>query len=408
MIDDQGVVQPENRTVPDFLPYHKQLADLLEQHEEGLWNWFASDNMAEQAFDEHRLYLLKNSVRLDADTYGELYAQAQHVADELGITAPLTLFQGQGDSRNAALIFIPGEVNIIFQGDLMDFLSHDEMTSVLAHEMAHFLHQTRDEGRYFNSDRLLDWICGEPRAHQAHGTSMWLSRLYQEIFADRIGLFACKDRDVAISSLVKVGSGLSKVSVDAYLAQAREALEMNKGDGTAGQSHPETYVRAIALSDWAQDPDTADEKLAALVEGTAKLERLDLLKQTEITALTRAVISVFLAADWADTELMDVHAKAFFIDYVRPKTPETTSQTAENPLSQIAQMDDSLKEFFAYVLADFVTVDPDLDDTPLMAAFDFSALWGFAEAFDKVVSADLKLTIKKVREIRNARAEATT
>lgn len=405
MIDDQIAASPGDVTVPDFLPYHKQLADLLEQHEEGLWSWFASDNMAEQAFDDHRLFLLKNSVRLDADTYGDLYGQAQHVADMLGITAPLTLFQGQGDSRNAALIFIPGEVNVIFQGDLMEFLSPDEMTSVLAHEMAHFLHQTRDEGRYFNTDRLLDWICGEPRAHQAHGTSMWLSRLYQEIFADRVGLFACKDRDAAISSLVKVGSGLSKVSVDAYLAQAREALEMNKGDGTAGQSHPETYVRAIALSDWAEDPDTADEKLVALVEGTAKLERLDLLKQTEMAALTRAVISTFLADDWGDTELMGMHAKAFFIDYARP---DTTSQDTDNPLVQIAQMDDSLKEFFAYVLADFATVDPDLEDTPLMAAFDFSAQWGFAEAFDEVVLADLKLTIKKVRDIRSARAEATT
>lgn len=391
--------------VPEILPYHKRLADLLERNEDGLWKWFASDDMAEQAFDDHRLHLLKNTVRLDLDTYGELYAQAQHIADKLGIKAPVTLFQGQGDSRNAALVFIPNEVNVIFQGDLMEFLSPDELTSILAHEMAHYLHQTRENGRYFITDRLLDWICGEPGVHHAHANSIWLSRLYQEIYSDRVGLFVCEERDAAISSLIKVGTGLSKVSVDAYLAQAREALELNKGDGTGGFSHPETYVRAIALSDWAGDAQTADEKLPALVEGFAKLERLDLLRQQEMSDLTRILIDEFLKPEWGDAEILEAHARTFYPEYKRPVAPAEKTLDEDHPLKQIADFDDSMKEYFAYILADFATIEPELEDTPLMAAFDFSALWGLADVFDKIATDDLKLKAKKVKDIRAKRAE---
>ena len=395
-------MEPAAASAPDFLPYHKKLADHLEREEDGLWNWFASDNMAEQAFEDQRLMLLKNTVRLDLDTYGELYAQAQSVADKLGIEAPITLYQGQGDTRNAFLVFIPGEVNVIFQGDMMEFLGPDELTSVLAHEMAHYLHNTRDEGRYFIADRLLDWICGEPGAHQAHGTSMWLSRLYQEIFADRIGLFVCDNRDAAITSLIKVTTGLSKVSVDAYLTQARETLDLNKSDGAGGRSHPETYIRAIALSDWADDASGADEKLRDLVEGKPKLERLDLLGQQEMTDMTRTLIDTFLAPDWGDSEMLDAHARTFFPEYKRARQQNDGEDT---PLS-MAEMDESMQEYFAYVLADLATVETELEDTPLMAAFDLSDTLGIADAFDQIAKKDLKL--KAVKDIRAKRAEAAS
>jgi len=406
MTNENPVEPPEKADIPDFLPYHKQLADLLESHEEGLWRWFASDKLTEQAFDEQRLYLLKNAVRLDAETYPDLYAQAQDVAKRLEITAPVTLYQGQGDNRNAALIFTPGEVNILFQGDLITFLSAAEMTTVLAHEMAHFLHQTREDGRYFNTDRLLEWICGEPNAHQAHGVSAWLSRLYQEVFADRVGLSVSGDRDAAITSLVKVGTGLSKVSVDAYLAQAREALSLNKGDGADGLSHPETYIRAIALDDWATDKTIADDHLADLLQGTAKLERLDLLKQAELTKLTGAFITAFIAADWGDSELLQAHAKMFLPEYERqPQTEEAAKETREN-LRKIGEMHETVQDYFAYVLTDFATADPELDDTPLLAALTFSADCGIEAAFDRVATKDLKIKAKKLADLRAAQQEA--
>lgn len=389
------MTSPAASATPDFLPYHKSLADLLHREEDGFWKWFASDNMASQTFDDHRLFLLKNSVRLDQATYGELYEQAQTVADTLQIEAPLTIYQGQGDARNAALIFMPDTVNIIFQGDLIEFLEAEELTAVLAHEMAHYLHHTREDGRYFIADRMLDWICGEHGAHQAHAYSLWLSRLYQEIYADRVGLFVSGNAEASISSLIKVGSGLSKVSVDAYLAQAREALAMSDGRGSEGFTHPETYIRAIALSDWAEDPDTADEKLIELVEGKPKLERLDLLRQVTVTETTRALITQFLSADWAEeSEILCAHARTFFPDF------ERKTEVEEAPKEDIAKMDDSLRDYFAFVLADFVTIDPDLDDTPLMAALDISAEWGLEEAFDKIATKDLRIKAKDIARIR--------
>ena len=386
--------------IPSFLPYHRKLADLLARHEDGIWDWFASDQLTEHAFDEHRLYLLKSSVRLDQDSYGDLYAQAREVASQLDITAPITLYQGTGAQRNAALIYMPREVNLVFEGDILSILNPAEMRCLFGHEMAHFLHQTREDGRYFTADRMLQWICGEGGAHQAHARSLWLSRLYQEIFADRVGLAVCGDRDAAISTLIKASTGLTKFSVPAYLEQARETLGLNAKRGAGGGSHPESYIRAIALDDWASDPTTADERLAGLVEGAWVLERLDLLAQKDIAALTPVLILAFLDSDWGDSETLGAHLQTF-----DPRL-ERISPAPTDGLERIAELDTSLKSYFAYVLADFATADPELEDVPLFAALDFSHQWGFAAEFDALAVNDLKLTKKKLAELRAERTGA--
>ena len=68
-------------------------------------------------------------------------------------------------------------------------------------------------------------------------------------------------------------------------------------------------------------------------------------------------------------------------------------------------LDASLKDYFAYMLADMATVEPDLEDAPLMASFDLSEELGFADAFDAVANKDLKLTKKRVAAIRKERAK---
>ena len=46
----------------------------------------------------------------------------------------------------------------------------------------------------------------------------------------------------------------------------------------------------------------------------------------------------------------------------------------------------SLKEFFAYVLIDFATIDSDLEDRPLIEAAHFADRLEITDAFDTVVS----------------------
>jgi hypothetical protein len=298
------------------------------------------------------------------------------------------------------LIYMADEVAILFEGDILTSLDTMERQALLAHEMAHYLHQSVEKGQLLLADRLLNWICGEAGAHPAHARSLWLSRLYQEIYADRIALHVCESRDAVIALLIKVSSGLDKISVPAYLEQAKEALDMTKGTGSEGISHPEAYIRAIALSDWAEAPDKADLKLPELVQGKAKLEQLDLLGQEQFTDLTKALIMRFLKYEGADTDALEAHARSFF-PQLNPK-----DKLPDTDLLGIADMSDDMKEYFAYVLADLATVDDDLEDLALMHAFDFSQELGIANAFDKVANKELDLTKAKITKIRKEREGA--
>ena len=172
---------------PDTLEYHKDLSALLEKNEVELWKWFSGDIFTSEAYEAQRLYLLKNSYRLDDEAHAELYSQSRTVAERLGLDLPVTLYQAMNsDLRNAGLIFQPDAVHILFSGDLFTSLSETELTFILGHEMAHHLHNTRQNSRFGTADRLLDWICGEPGSAAAHVHSFRLSRLYQEIFLSLI------------------------------------------------------------------------------------------------------------------------------------------------------------------------------------------------------------------------------
>jgi len=382
--------------IPDFLDYHNSLANLLQENEPDIWSWFSSDVLTQQAFDENRLTLLKNAIRLDPETHEALFKTATEVAKQLDIDVPISLYQGTNSYRNASLIYTPSEINIMFEGETLEILSEVELRCLFGHEMAHYLHKTREEGRYFTADRMLMWICGEGGAHQAHVQSLWLSQLYQEIFADRIGLFISNDRDAAISLLIKVGTGLKKFSVDSYLEQAREALDLNKKDGSQGGSHPETYIRALALADWAEDQAQADVRLPDLVEGDTRLEKLDLLEQHRLSDLTRNVIEQFLQPQWAKSEEVEAHARAFFPNFERKET------LPEAPLEALSKESGEVKDYLASVLLDFAAADPDLEDEPLKDALVFAKGLGLLEAMEPLVVKDLGVAKKTLTQLLKA------
>lgn len=388
---------------PATLQYHDDLSALLEKNEIELWNWFSGDSFTTEAYEAQRLYLLKNSYRLDDEAHADLYAQAQSVAARLQIELPLTLYQAMNsDLRNAGLIFQPDAIHILFSGDLFKTLSETELTFILGHEMAHHLHNTRQNSRFGTTDRLLDWICGEPGSAAAHANSFRLSRLYQEIFSDRVGLYASQDLDASVAALVRVTSGLQNVSAKAYLKQADEAIAASLKDGeqigSEGWSHPETFIRARALADWHADPETANEKLIRLVEGDQILEQLDLLDQNKLSNLTRDVISIFLKFPWRDKETLVAHAQGFFVNIEAIlKTNKATEYSIDDAIKSLPK---SLKEFFAYVLIDFATIDSDLEDRPLIEAAHFADRLGLSDAFNAALKQDLKLSKANISALR--------
>lgn len=176
-------------------------------------------------------------------------------------------------------------------------------------------------------------------------------------------------------------------------------MELNKKDGSQGISHPETYIRAIALADWAKDREDADARLPELVEGDHRLELLDLLAQQRLTKLTRAVIGSFLTADWAQSEEVEAHARAFFPDFERGSGPP------DDALDPLEKASGNERDYLASVLLDFAAADPDLEDEPLLDALAFAEKHGLRAEIEPRVVKDLGVPKKKLVQLQKAAEE---
>ncbi|HWH70551.1 MAG TPA: M48 family metalloprotease, partial [Candidatus Sulfotelmatobacter sp.] len=257
-------------TVDDYLKplaYHVELRDYLKVQERELWQWFASAQAQADYTERLRLELLKATYRLDADGHPDLYAAVAEVKTRLALDFPVTLYQAQHSPQpNAALYFIPGEGHIVFSGPVLTLLTTAELKSVMGHELAHHHLWGRDNGEFHIADRLLEAVANDPRASASHEQTARHYQLYTEIFADRGALGVTGDVHPVIAGLVKVQTGLSRVSPQGYLKQAEEIFAQGSV-ATEGLSHPEAFIRARALALWQQDRDRATEAIRAMIEG---------------------------------------------------------------------------------------------------------------------------------------------
>ena len=77
-----------------------------------------------------RTALLKANYRLDADGHPELAERGAAVAQRLGVTVPVTLYQATaGFGLNAMLCHLPGEAHIVFTGPILAMLKFGEVSN---------------------------------------------------------------------------------------------------------------------------------------------------------------------------------------------------------------------------------------------------------------------------------------
>jgi hypothetical protein len=246
------------------------------------------------------------------------------------------------------------------------------------------------------ADRLVAPVAADPRASVSHEQSARLYQLYTEIFADRGSLCVTGNLEPVVSGLVKVETGLSTVSATSYLKQAAEIFA--KPDvRTQELSHPETFIRTQALALWQSMGDTATPQIIAMIEGSATLEQLDLLGQQHLTQATRQLLEQFLQPKWFQTASVLGHARLFFNDFKPSGKPGSPWKPA------IKLTDPKLRDYLGYMLLDFVTVDPDLDEMPLAAALEWSRQLEMEESFEKLLVRELKM---KARDIKRLKEQA--
>jgi hypothetical protein len=382
------------------LPYHEALAGYFKTEEPEAWAWFDSAQAQAEHAEALRLELLKQTYRLERDTQATLFAALDEAKTRLGLDIPVTVYQSHHSQQpNAALCFLPGEAHIVFQGGVLQLLDPKELRGLLGHELAHYRLWTEPDGRYHVTDRLTHAMAADPRAEPSHGESARLMRLYTEIYADRGALLVTGDAAAVVSGLVKMHTGLPQVEAASYLRQAEEVFARSKKIRTDELSHPEAFIRARALMLWSQGVPEIEQEIIRMIEGDTSLDKLDLVGQSRMTALTLRWLRLFLRPAWFRTDPVRGHVKQFFPEFdFAPDGHED-----EPLLATLREVDASVRDYFCFLLLDFASVDPELEHEPLRAAFALASALGWDERLESLTVKELKL---KKREAQRLRAEA--
>ena len=392
------------------LPYHRHLRDYLKTREAELWRWFTSAESEADCANQVRMELLKHSYRLNREGHADLYALLDNVTEALHLDhLPVTVYQSQHTGeQSAALLYTPGEGHIVLLGSIMGLLSPEELTALFGHELAHFLLWQDFGGEFLIADRVISAMANDMRAENSHLASARLYQLYTEIFCDRGAFHVVEDANVVIALRVKVSTGLAMVHPESYLRQAEEILAQSDGK-TEGITHPELFIRARAIDLYAHRPmavSTAeqenplrdiDREVSRMLEGAPALDTLDLVGQVNMTALTRRVLYRLLKFPWLRTEAVLAHMKLFFPEVQVHEFGVEDSMLAE----ELHLIDAKLQDYFCYLLLDFATIDPDLEEAALAAIMQFADCYGFTERFDKLLTKELKMPRRTLTRLHN-------
>ena len=369
------------------LAYHTDIHDFLRGSDPDVWKWLSSHHASAKHAEDVRFELLKSTYRIERDSQPELYQTAEEVANRFGINAPITIYQTQSpQGLNASLAYVPGEVHLVLHGPITSQLTPLEVRGLFAHELAHFVLWSIDQGAYLTTNEMLVALISDAKAHSAHFASWRLFGLYTEIYCDRAALAVTQDIGAVVSMLVKVGTGISEVQADSYLRQADEVF--THGDASSkGVTHPEAFIRARAIRLWGEAHADTESLIKQMIEGTPEMDELDLLEQTRVFTLTRRILDALLCRKWFQTDLVLAHARLYFEDYSPPSDPLRDTALAKEIRIEPA----SLCEYYCFLLLDFITADRELEEPPLAAALQLAEELGIKPKLMELVRRELKL-----------------
>lgn len=356
------------------LAYHAAVVDYLRQHESDVWRWASDQDTRAEQLDTLRASLLRETYRIDAEAHADVHATLRLAMERLGMSAlPTTLYQSAGQGMNAWLVFVPNEIHIVLQGPVLERLSQPELLALFGHELSHHLLWSRDGGCYLTADRILHEASHGRAACDSHRETYRRYVLHTELYADRGGAIATTDAAPAIATLVKVQTGIGTVDPEAYLRQAAE-IERSETSASDAHSHPETFIRARALSLWWSGESDLDRWIDTRLHGALALERLDLPGQLRLQGLTRGFIAHFLQG----TELASpaVHAQ------IRTMFPDWRDDEPAADITTLAgsEFEDGIRAYFNALMIDLALADPDQSEAALLRAGQVASALGSIEA----------------------------
>lgn len=377
------------------LPYHRRVRDYFRQQTK-TWDYFALAKNKEEQLTEFKTELLKNTYKFDPVADHGIYSKVDLAKSKLELTGlPVTVYQAQyTEELNAAIVYLNREAHIVFSGPVVTLLSEEELLSVLAHELTHIKLYSLLDGELEVADRIITAIANNHSSEAAYYETARLFRLYTEVFCDRGALMVTGNHEPVITSLVKMSTGLQQVQAETYLRQADEIFAADAKTRSAGLSHPENFIRAKAIQLWHNQATDVEKMVSDMVEHNIELDRLDIFQQQEMTALTRRFLQLFLKPKWIQSTLVISLARQYFADFTWDETAVLDAPLIE----KLNGFHSSIKDYLAYVLFDFVMVDPSLEQIPAGWAFQFAEDAQLKDQLDTIVRKEGKLSDKKLQQ----------
>lgn len=372
--------------------YHTLVRDHFKSRSK-TWNWFSADELMEKQIEDLKSSLLKNTYRLDKETHPKLYATAAEVCSILGLDAEVTLYQEHNSVQlNAGISSIGKEAHVVLSGNLIALLTEEEMKALLAHELSHYLFNKLENGDFEISQRIILALANDTRSDDSVIETARIFQLYLELFCDAGALTVCGDHKVVIQTLVKLNTGLTTVNADSYLKQANEIVSTDS-DATSRISHPESYIRSIALQLRHTEDKEYAAKIEAMISGELDLNKLDIFKQSTMADMTHRLLQLIVKPKWMASSGVLNLATQYFQDFYRDAEQVSLKEVAE----EIAKTRDSVKNYICYILLDFAKVDPDLENAPLAYTLELSELLGIGTEHEKLLRKELKLTVREFK-----------
>lgn len=373
------------------LQYHKITTDFFKKQSQ-VWRFFSGHSNKEEQLKEFKTDLLKNTYKFDEAVDLGLYEKVDLAKEKLELPISVTLYQAQNaEEMNASIVYIGGEAHIVFSGKIIQILTDEELLSIIAHELSHVKLYTQLNGDVEVADRVITAIANHQGSTPAHYETARLFKLYTEIFCDRGAYIVTNNYAPIISSLVKISTGLPSVNADSYIKQAEEIFSADADTKTSGVSHPENFIRARAIWLWHSKGYEADPIIKQMIEGNVNLEELDIFRQHQIASITEQVIQLLLLPKWMQTPQTIALGKQYFGNLQLNNEPDKSGL-----VTQVENVHNNLRDYLAYVLYDFSTVDKALEDMPLGYCFFLADEFKLDKAFSNAVKKERKLTDKKV------------
>ena len=214
-------------------------------------------------------WVATSGLKVSEDITPELYFRLKKVCKKFNLPIGKVEAYVVSDPNINAWCYRTGKNSclIVFHSEIINLLTFDEIEFIIGHELGHF---------------LLDHHFSIGRDEDKTNEDFMLQRA-QEISADRIGLWACEDLDIAMQTVIKMISGLNssflRFDVNAFLSQVKDRKITHKH--LEKSTHPSFVLRAEALMRFSASKNFLElhnKSGGSSLEGVDRLIKKDLQK----------------------------------------------------------------------------------------------------------------------------------